>query len=195
MQLPQPRTKSALSLEEALSQRRSIRAYRPGSITLVEVSQLLWSAQGMTGGAGFRAAPSAGATYPLETHIAAGEADGLEPGLYHYEPATHSLTLVKAGDMRAELSEASLGQPCVRNAAVVIILSAVYERTTERYGDRGKMYVHMDVGHAAENVLLQATALGLGAVPVGAFRTRTIGAMLGFSETQVPLYLLPVGRL
>ena len=195
MQLPQPRTKSTMSLEEALSQRRSIRAYRPGPVTLDEVSQLLWSAQGITGGTGFRAAPSAGATYPLETHIAAGDADGLEPGLYHYEPGSHSLTLVKPGDIRAELSEASLGQPCIRNAAAVLILSAIYERTTERYGDRGKMYVHIDVGHAAENVLLQATALGLGAVPVGAFRTRTIGAMLGFPETQVALYLLPIGRL
>ncbi len=195
MQLPEPRRTGDISLEEALSRRRSVRAYAPGPVTLEEVSQLLWAAQGITGENRFRAAPSAGATYPLETYVVTGDAKGLEPGLYHYEPATHSLSFVKSGDMRAELSEASLGQPCLHSAAIVIVLSAIYERTTETYGDRGRMYVHMDVGHAAENVLLQAATLGLGSVPVGAFRTRTIAAMLGFPETELPLYLLPVGRL
>jgi len=184
-----------MSLEEALSQRRSIRAYKPGSLTLEETSQLLWATQGITGDNGFRAAPSAGATYPLETHIVVGDVAGLEPGLYRYDAAAHSLSVVKEGELRPELSKLSLDQPSVREAAAVIVLSAVYERTTERYGDRGQMYVHMDVGHAAENALLQATALGLGAVPVGAFRTRTVGAMLGFPETQLVLYLIPVGRL
>jgi SagB-type dehydrogenase family enzyme len=103
--------------------------------------------------------------------------------------------MVKEGDLRVGMAEAALSQPAVRTAAAIIILSAVYERTTERYGDRGKMYVHIDVGHAAENVLLQATALGLGSVPVGAFRTRTIGSVLGLPEEQVPLYLVPIGRL
>jgi len=195
MKLPEPRRSSDVSLEESVAQRRSVRTYKPGPVTVDEVSQLLWAAQGITGPSGFRAAPSGGATYPLETYLIAGDADGLEPGLYHYEQGSHSLTLVKNGDIRAELSEASLSQPCVRDAAVIIVLAAIYERTTERYGDRGKMYVHMDVGHAAQNVLLQATALGLGAVPVGAFRTRTIGGILGFSETELPMYLLPIGRL
>lgn len=184
-----------MSLEEALSKRRSVRAYVPGALTLEEASQLLWATQGITGANGFRAAPSAGATYPLETHFVAGDVTDLAAGLYHYEPAEHSLSLVKEGDLRSELSELSLGQPSVREAPAVIVLSAVYERTTERYGDRGQMYVHMDVGHAAENVLLQATALGLGAVPVGAFRTRTVGGMLGFPDTQLTLYLIPVGRV
>jgi SagB-type dehydrogenase family enzyme len=195
MQLPEPKRQGAISLEQTLNERRSIRAYDAGALNLGEVSQLLWAAQGMTGGTRFRAAPSAGATYPLETYLVAGEVDGLEPGLYHYVPQTHSLTLVKQGDMRAELSDASLAQPCVRDASAVIVISAIYERTTETYGDRGKMYVHMDVGHAAQNILLQATALGLGAVPVGAFRTRTIGGMLGLSETELPLYLVPIGRV
>jgi SagB-type dehydrogenase family enzyme len=195
MNLPEPRRSSEVSFEESVARRRSIRTYKPGPVTIDEVSQLLWAAQGITGENGFRAAPSGGATYPLETYLVAGDADGLEPGLYRYDPASHSLTLVKSGDMRAELAEAALGQPCVGDAAAIIVLAAIYERTTDRYGDRGKMYVHMDVGHAAQNVLLQATALGLGAVPVGAFRTRTIGGMLGFSETELPIYLLPIGRL
>ncbi len=181
-------------MEEALAGRRSIRAYEPGPLTSEEVSQLLWAAQGVTGDGGFRAAPSGGATYPLETYLISGNVTGIEPGLYRYVPATHSLLVVQSGDLRASLSEAALAQPCIRDAAAVVVLTAVYDRTTERYGDRGKMYVHMDVGHAAENLLLQATALGLGAVPVGAFRTRTIAGLLGLPESETPLYLLPIGR-
>lgn len=195
MKLPEPRDRSDISLEDAISKRRSVRAYKSGPLTLNEAAQLLWAAQGITGKDGFRAAPSGGATYPLETYLAVGDIVGLDPGLYRYDPQSHSLSLVNQGELRPELSAASLEQPCVRDAAIVIVLTALYERTTERYGERGKMYVHMDVGHAAENVLLQATALGLGSVPVGAFRTRTIAQLLGLPENEVPLYLLPVGRL
>ncbi len=193
--LSRPRTKGPVSLEESIARRRSVRTYEPGPLTEEEVSQLLWAAQGITGDNGFRAAPSGGATYPLETYLIAGNVTGIEAGLYHYVPDSHSLSLVKEGDLRAELSEAALGQPCIRDSAAVVVLTAIYGRTTDRYGDRGKMYVHMDVGHAAENLLLQAAALGLGGVPVGAFRTRTIAGMLGFSEAESPLYLLPFGRL
>ena len=194
MELPLPRTKSTISLEEVLSQRRSVRSYAKEPLILDELAQLLWAAQGSTGPNSLRTAPSAGATYPLETYAIVGEVEGLEPGLYHYEPDSHTLSLVKQGDIRAELSEASLKQAQVADAAASIILSAVYDRTTTPYGDRGQMYVHMDVGHAAQNVLLQATALGLGSVPVGAFRTRTVAALLGLTEGELPLYILPVGR-
>lgn len=194
MELPQPRTKSTISLEEVLSQRRSIRSYAKEALTLDELSQLLWAAQGSTGPHSLRTAPSAGATYPLETYAVVGEVEGLEPGLYHYEPVGHSLSLVKQGDIRAELSEAALKQSQVAQAAASLILAAVYDRTTTSYGDRGQMYVHLDVGHAAQNVLLQATALGLGSVPVGAFKTRTTAALLGLAEGELPLYILPVGR-
>jgi len=195
MELPQPRRSGNMSLEEVLLRRRSVRDYVAGSLTLEEISQILWAGQGVTGDKGFRAAPSGGATYPLETYVVSGDVVDVAPGLYRYDPGSHSLTTVKNGDLRADLAEAALGQPCVRGAAAVIVLSAIYERTTDRYGDRGKMYVHMDVGHAAENMLLQATSLGLGSVPVGAFRTRTIGSMLGFPETELPMYLLPLGRI
>lgn len=195
MKLPELQGTSTMTLEDALAKRRSIRSYKEGPLTLSELGCLLWAAQGRTGTRDFRAAPSAGATYPLELYVAAGNVRGLEPGLYRYVAPTHELSLVKSGDLRAELSAAALDQPPVREAAVDLILTAVYERTTDRYGERGKMYVHMDVGHAAENLLLQATALGLGAVPVGAFRTRTTGALLGLAETEVPLYIIPVGRV
>jgi SagB-type dehydrogenase family enzyme len=195
MELPQPRREGHLSLEETLNRRRSTREYAPGPLTIEEISQILWAGQGITGEKNFRSAPSAGATYPLETYVLAGDVVALAPGLYRYDPASHSLTFEKDGDLRAEVAEAALGQPCVRGAAALIVLSAIYERTTERYGDRGKMYVHMDVGHAAENMLLQATALGLGSVPVGAFRTRTVASILGFPEAELPMYLLPIGRI
>ena len=194
MELPQPRTKSTISLEDVLSQRRSIRSYTKEPLTLGELAQLLWAAQGSTGSRGLRTAPSAGATYPLETYAIVGEVEGLKPGLYHYAPDSHSLSVVQQGDIRAELSEAALKQPQVADAAASLLLSAVYDRTTGSYGDRGQMYVHMDAGHAAQNVLLQATALGLGSVPVGAFRTRTVAALLGLAEGELPLYILPVGR-
>ncbi len=195
MRLPELGSTSTMTLEEALKLRRSIRNFRKGPLTLDELGRLLWAAQGRTGNREFRTAPSAGATYPLETYVVVGDVTGLEPGLYHYAVATHELSLVKSGDLRAELCALALDQPSVRDAAIDLVLAAVYERTTDRYGERGRMYVHMDVGHAAENVLLQATALGLGSVPVGAFRTRTTGSLLDFPETQVPLYLIPVGRL
>jgi SagB-type dehydrogenase family enzyme len=194
VELPQPRTKSTTSLEETLSQRRSIRSYAKESLTLGELAQLLWAAQGSTGPHGLRTAPSAGATYPLETYAVVGQVEGLEPGLYHYAPESHSLSIVKRGDIRAELSEAALRQSQVANAPVSLLIAAVYDRTTGTYGDRGQIYVHMDVGHAAQNVLLQATALGLGSVPIGAFRTRTVAALLGLPEGELPLYILPVGR-
>lgn len=193
MHLPEPNIDSPVSLEQAIALRRSTRSYTSEPLGLDDLSQLLWAAQGASTTEGFRTAPSAGASYPLETYVVAGNVEGLEPGLYHYEQATHELTSRTTGDLRAELSVNSLGQTCVRDAAALLVFAAVYERTTERYGDRGMMYVHMDVGHAAQNVLLQATALGLGAVPVGAFKTRTVRAQLGLDESEVPLYFISAG--
>jgi SagB-type dehydrogenase family enzyme len=195
MQLPEPHIDGPVSLEQAIALRRSIRSFSADPLNLDELSQLLWAAQGASTTGGFRTAPSAGASYPLETYVVAGNVEGLEPGLYHYEQSRHELTPKAMGDLRAELSDNSLGQSCVRDAAAVFVFAGIYERTTERYGDRGTMYVHMDVGHAAQNVLLQATAIGLGAVPVGAFKTRTVRAQLGLDENEVPLYLIPVGRV
>jgi len=194
MQLPGPHVDSTVSLEQAIALRRSVRVYSNQSLTLDELSQLLWAAQGAATTEGFRNAPSAGASYPLETYVVVGNVEGIEPGLYHYENGSHEITQRLSGELIAELSNNSLGQSCVREAAAVMVFAAVYERTTERYGDRGLMYVHMDVGHAAQNVLLQATALGLGSVPVGAFKTRTIRGQLGLEENEVPLYFVALGK-
>ena len=192
--LPKPRYDSDVSLEQSLLQRRSTRTYTGEVLTLQEVSQLLWAAQGITDPRGFRTAPSAGALYPLEIYLVAGHVQGLTSGIYWYEPEQHRLLRTMDGDKRTELAGAALGQRSVKEGAVVFVLSAVYDRTTGKYGDRGIRYVHIEVGHAAQNLCLQATAMGLGAVTVGAFHDEQVARLLDLPENEQPLYIIPVGR-
>lgn len=193
--LPQPRLEGNTSLEEALQKRRSVREYAGAPLTLDEVSQLLWAAQGITSESGGRTAPSAGALYPLEVYLAAGDVEGLPTGVYRYDPAPHQLVKVKGGDVRTELCEVSLGQEAVRNGAIDIVIAAVYERTEVKYSDRAVRYVHMEAGHAGQNVYLQAAALELGAVTIGAFSDDAVAQVLGLRDDEAPLYVIPVGRL
>ncbi|MEJ2744095.1 MAG: SagB/ThcOx family dehydrogenase, partial [bacterium] len=178
--LPPPSLKGGLSVAEALHRRRSVRDYAKGPLSIPEVSQLLWSAQGITQRAGgLRAAPSAGATYPLEVYLVAGNVKGLKAGIYRYIPARHALLRVAEGDVRAKLCDAALGQQCVKEAPAVLVLAAVYARTAARYGERAERYVDIEVGHAGENVYLQAEAMGLGTVAVGAFSDTAVKKILG----------------
>jgi SagB-type dehydrogenase family enzyme len=192
--LPTPREESEMSLEAALRARRSARDYSEEPMTLAQVAQLLWAAQGITHPNGYRTAPSAGALYPLEIYLLAGNVDGLSPGVYRYIPAEHALFPVRQGDLRAELHRAALSQEAVSRAAVVIIIAAVFERTQVKYGERGIQYVHMEVGHAAQNVYLQAAALDLGTVFIGAFYEDQVKAVVGLAADEAPLGLMPVGR-
>jgi len=193
--LPEPRFDSDVSVEQALLQRRSVRDYTDAPLTLDEISQLLWAAQGITEPTrGFRTSPSAGATYPLETYLVAGTVEAVSAGVYRYDPAENKLMEVRDGDIRAELASAALGQRFIEEAAISIVLSAVYERTTNRYGDRGIRYVHMEAGHAAQNLYLQAVALDLGMVVVGAFHDDQVGNILRLPGEERPLYIIPVGR-
>lgn len=194
IKLAKPRQDSNVSLERCLATRRSVRNYRDAPLSIAEAGQLLWAAQGITGAGFLRTAPSAGALYPLEVYVVAGSVDGLAPGIYKYSPDKHGLALVTAGDKRKELAAAALGQECVRNGAVTILFSAVYRRTMRKYGQRGVRYVHMEIGHAGQNVCLQATALGLGVVTVGAFDDAAVKRIAEMPEEEEPLYLLPVGR-
>ncbi len=194
IKLPEPRTDGKMSLEAALAKRRSVREYKAEPLTLAEVSQLLWSAQGITAPGGKRTAPSAGATYPLEVLLVAGNVRGLAPGIYRYRPAQHDLVRVVEGDRRARLAAASLGQEWVERAPITIAFAAVYERTSRRYGNRAERYVHFEVGHAVENAHLQAVALELGAVVVGAFSDAEVKRVLALPEAEQPLCLLPVGK-
>uniref|UniRef100_A0A7V3YFT6 SagB/ThcOx family dehydrogenase n=1 Tax=Candidatus Caldatribacterium californiense TaxID=1454726 RepID=A0A7V3YFT6_9BACT len=194
--LPSPRLDSDTSVEEALLQRRSHRSFARSPLTLPEIAQLLWVAQGVTDRAqGFRTAPSAGALYPLEVYIVTGEVEGLLPGVYRYLPGEHALSRVLEGDRREELYGVALFQRWIREAPVVLVFTAVYERTTRKYGERGIRYVHMEAGHAAQNVYLQAEALGLGTVVVGAFQDEGVKKVLNLPLSEHPLYLMPVGRV
>lgn len=197
VRLPPPATLGSMSVEEAVSKRRSIRSYAEEPLTVHHLSQLLWSAQGVTDPAqGLRAAPSAGATYPLEVYVVVGSGgvEGLEPGVYHYDPRRHCLTLIAQGDLRGKLCKAALNQKWVAEAPVSLVIAAVYERTTARYGDRGVRYVHMEAGHVAENIYLQATALHLGVVAVGAFNDEAVQSLLSLPSNHKPLYIIPAGH-
>jgi SagB-type dehydrogenase family enzyme len=192
--LPGPRFDGKTSVEKALKNRRSVRDFADKPLKLEEVSQLLWAAQGITDPEGLRAAPSAGALYPLESYLVAGNVDGLPAGAYRYRPKGHALVRVVEGDKRKELCDAALAQPSVCAAPAVLVFTAVYERTTAKYRKRGVRYVHMEAGHAAENVCLQAVSLGLGTVTVGAFDDDAVKKVLGIAGKEQPLYLMPVGR-
>ncbi len=194
IKLPEPSKDGKKSLERTITERRSIRDYSNENLTLRELSQLLWAAYGITDPRGFRTAPSAGALYPLEIFVVAGRVDGIQPGVYRYDPGKHEIIRVVEGDRREELSKAAVGQACVKNAAINMVITAVYERTTTKYGERGIRYVHFEAGHAAQNVLLQATALDLGAVPVGAFSDAEVKSILKLSEED-PLYIIAIGRI
>jgi len=191
--LPEPDRQGTVPVETALAARRSVRAFKSTAMNLQQVSQLLWSAQGISGPYGVRTTPSAGALYPLETLVAVGAVDGLEAGLYRYAPREHNLTLVATDDLRHPLFVAALEQGCVASAAINIILSAEYERATGKYGDRGQRYTILEVGHAAQNLCLQAVALGLSSVVVGAFKDDEVKQLLGLAEGEDPLYIVSIG--
>jgi SagB-type dehydrogenase family enzyme len=194
LKLPQPRLTSDISLEQSLLKRRSVRDFSEAPLNLEEVSQLLWAAQGITAESGGRTAPSAGALYPLEVYLVAGLVEGLAPGTYHYKPQGHELISISLVDAREKLSQAALGQGAAKNGAVSLVISAVYERTTQKYGDRGIRYALIEVGHAAQNICLQATALDLGAVTIGAFDDSRVKSLLAMPENESALYIIPVGH-
>lgn len=191
--LPAPLRDGNVSLERALANRRTTRAFAAQPLSLADISQLLWAMQGVTDAHGGRTAPSAGALYPLEIYLAVGRAQGLDPGIYHYVPAPHQLRTVAAGDVRDELAAAALGQQWLAHAAAVFAIAGVEARTTDKYGARGTRFVHIEVGHAAQNAVLQAAALGINAGVVGAFEDDRIATALRLPAGVDPLCLLAVG--
>ena len=192
--LPEPRSDAGISVEQALHLRRSVRTFSAEPLQLAEVAQLLWSAQGISRRDGLRTAPSAGALYPLEIYLVAGKVNGLSAGVWHYHPNGHRLEQLSTSDVRIPLAHAALDQAWIGDAAAVVVFTAVYERTRRKYGRRSDRYVHMEAGHAAENLFLQAVSLQLNTVVVGAFRDDAIVDTLGLPEGHAPLILMPVGR-
>jgi len=192
--LPQPEKDSDFSIEKALSNRRSIRNFENKELSLEQVSQLLWAAQGITDISGKRASPSAGATYPLTVYLVVEKVKDLIPGVYKFIPEDHSLMFILEGEKSTALKNAALGQGFIENAPINIVFGAIYEKTTNRYGERGIQYVHMEAGHAAQNIYLQCESLGLGTVAVGAFDEDRVREILNMSEKEIPLYIMPVGK-
>jgi len=194
IKLPESTKKGGMSVEEAIENRRSRREYADTPLSLKEISQLCWAAQGITDEKRkFRAAPSAGALYPLEIFIVTGNTE-LEPGVYQYLPFNHSLKLIKSGDFRENLAEVALGQSAIKNAAMNIVITAVYERTAKKYGARAERYVHMEAGHVAQNIYLQAESIGLATVSIGAFYDNEVRDVISAPVDYRPLYIMPIGK-
>jgi SagB-type dehydrogenase family enzyme len=187
MTLSKPIQDGSVSLEQAIAARRSRRDFLPKSVTLEQISQLTWAAQGQGAHSHYRTAPSAGATYPLELFIVTSD------GLFHYLPAKHSLEKLTGQDLRAALASAALGQGFIEAAPLTLVFTAEFSRTTNHYGKRGIRYVYMEAGHAAQNVHLQAEALGLGSVAVGAFDDASVSKVLSLPDHLEPLYMVTVG--
>ena len=187
--LPPPVTAGGMGLAEAIAKRRSIRQFEPEPLTLQQLSQLAWAAQGITEPSkGLRAAPSAGATYPIELYLFT------KDGVFRYLPHGHKLVTLGDKDRRDDLSKAALGQDLVAQAALDIVIVGVVSRTEQKYKDRARQYVYIEAGHVGENIHLQAVALGLGSVSVGAFRDQSVSEVLGLPADQTPLLIVPVGR-
>ena len=201
VELPLPALDGRVSVERALANRRSIREYLDEPLTIDELSQVLWAAYGITETRyGFKTSPSAGATYPLEIYAVVSpggvraEEGFLEPGSYHYDPHSHTLSLVRRGDLVEALYRAALDQEWVRAAPVNLVFTAVFERTTSRYGPRGERYVWIEVGHAGQNVYLQATAMGLATVAIGAFHDDQVLEVVGAGPGERAAYIMPLAR-
>jgi len=185
--LPKPNQKGPMSLEQTISARRSRRDFSPEPLTLEQIGQLTWAAQGQDARSRYRTTPSAGATYPLELFVVSGD------GLFRYLPAEHSLEKVLGQDLRSALSSAAWGQEFIKAAPLTLVFAARFSRTTNRYGQRGIRYVYMEAGHAAQNVHLQAESLGLGSVAVGAFDDASVSKVLSLPDYAEPIYMVVVG--
>jgi SagB-type dehydrogenase family enzyme len=194
VKLPDPRYEGIVSVEHALFARRSVRRYKNEPLTILQISQLLWSAQGVSSPSGYRTAPSAGALYPLEVYVAAGRINDLPAGIYKYLIRNHALLRTVIGDPRENLCRAALNQRCIANAPAVLLFSTVTERITKVYGERGIRYLYMELGHAAQNVCLQAVALGLGTVVIGAFRDFEVKKIAALPADEQPAYVIAIGR-
>ena len=184
--LPAP-SPGTVGLDEALASRRSIRQLSNDALAGADLSLLLWSMKGLTP-AGNRTSPSAGATNPIEVYVLD------ERGVLHYRPTTHTLDVVSPDDVRSAFHQEAAGQDAVRDAAAIFVIAGVFDRTAVKYGERSVRYVHLEVGHVAQNLMLEATALGLGTVPVGSYDDEAASRLLDLPSDHVPLYVFPVGR-
>ena len=196
MKLMQPKMSGDVSLERTIKDRRTIRSFSSDELTQEQFSQLLWAAQGITEGRGFkRSAPSAGALYPMDVYAVVGRdsVKGYKQGVYHYEPGDHSVSLVSGGDLRNDVARASLSQMWMARAPLNLVITAEYDRVAVKYGKRGVRYAMIEAGHIGQNIFLQAEGLGLGAGIVGAFNDEDVNRLMKIPRSHEPLLILPVG--
>jgi len=189
IELPQPKTKGTVSIEETITKRRSVRNFQKKNLTIEQISQILWSAQGLTSKRGFRSAPSAGAIYPMEIYFASND------GLFRYIPQGHKIEKLKDGDLRSQLCNAAFGQDFISYAGISIIICCDYEKIISKYSKRGIRYADMEAGHITQNIQLQAVSLGLGSCPVGAFNDGSVSKLLQLPKNLTPIYIIPVGYI
>lgn len=194
IQLPAPPAAGEISLEEALHGRHSIREFEKAALTLDELSRILWASQGINADDGGRTAPSAGALYPIELFVAIGSVEGIEAGVYRYRPIEHVLTPHAEGDLRKQIAGAALRQDWMADSSTILVITAVFRRTTAKYGDRGRRYVHMEAGVVAQSASLMVSATGLGTTVVGAFDDEDVARLLNLPREMEPLLLMPLGR-
>lgn len=188
IKLPEPKTSGKMSVEESIWRRRSERSFYPNELTIDQLSQLLWAGQGITEKTwGFRAAPSSGALYPLTLYVLK------KDGIFKYVPDGHKLVQTLAEDRRPSLVRASLGQSYIGEAPVVIAICGNFRISEAKYGQRAYRYLNMEVGHIAENIHLQAVAMGLVSLPIGAFWDDVVAKALELPDTQDPFYIIPIG--
>ncbi len=210
IQLPDPRYESETSVEKAIRMRRSVRSYVQEPLAISDISQILWAAQGITRKkeepparwntkyewqGGLRSAASAGALYPMELYLVAGNVQGLSKGVYKYIPKSHSLKKVVEGDKKTEIYDAALRQGSIKQGAALIVMAGIYERTSFKYGERAERYVHMEVGFIGGNIYLQGISLGIGTVMIGAFEDEELKKALDLPEDEHPLAIMPLGKI
>lgn len=196
--LPKPSYKGTVSVEEALKVRRTHRSFTSRSLTLKQFSQILWGAYGVTDrkyGSFLKTAPSAGALYPLDIYgvVGKGGVETLVEGVYRYNPEDHAASLLREGDLRAEVARQSLHQMWVAKAPLTLVITGEYERSTIKYGPRGVTYTHIEAGCVGQNIFLQAEAIGLKAGIVGSFSNRDLAKTMGLPASHDPLLIMPVG--
>ena len=190
MTLPSAKTTGQMSLEEAIQKRKSVRKYSPKELTVEQVAQILWAANGAnprTKNFIARNVPSAGGVFPMTVYLLD------KNGVYRYQPLNHSLALVKEGDKRKELTEAAFGQGFIKQVPVNLVITADVAKCAQRYGERAQRYTDIEAGHIGQNVSLQAVSLGLGTVMVGAFNDEAVKDVLAIPANESPLYIIPVG--
>jgi SagB-type dehydrogenase family enzyme len=196
MNLPKPSLKGSVSVEKAIKHRRTIRSYRLKPLTLEQLSQIFWAAQGITEDRGYkRAAPSGGALYPMDIYAVVGDncVEGLNAGMYHYDPRKHAALLITDGDLRKDIAKAAFSQMWMAEAPLNLVITAEYHRITGKYGARGERYAMIETGHIGQNIFLQAEALGLRAGIVGAFHDKGVNRVMKINRSHEPLLIMPVG--